>query len=37
MVNSQILIEELPRLQGRDKDLVMGDAICGWLGWKRSA
>jgi predicted TIM-barrel fold metal-dependent hydrolase len=28
--------EELPWLQGRDKDLVMGDAICDWLGWKRS-
>jgi hypothetical protein len=27
--------EELPWLQGRDLDLVMGDAICGWLGWKR--
>jgi predicted TIM-barrel fold metal-dependent hydrolase len=27
--------EELPWLQGREKDLVMGDAICNWLGWKR--
>jgi len=27
--------EELSWLQGRDKDLVMGDAICDWLGWKR--
>ena len=27
--------EELPWLQGRDKELVMGDAICDWLGWKR--
>jgi len=29
--------EELPWLQGRDKDLVMGQAICDWLGWKRPA
>jgi len=28
--------EELPWLQGRDKELVMGEAICDWLGWKRS-
>jgi predicted TIM-barrel fold metal-dependent hydrolase len=27
--------EELPWLQGRDQELVMGDAICDWLGWKR--
>ena len=29
--------EELPWLQGRDRELVMGDAICDWLGWKRPA
>jgi len=29
--------EELPWLKGRDKELVMGDAICAWLGWKRPA
>jgi len=29
--------EELPWLQGRDKDLVMGQAIIDWLGWKRPA
>ncbi len=29
--------EELPWLQGRDKDLVMGQAVCDWLGWKRPA
>jgi hypothetical protein len=23
------------RLQGRDKELVMGDALCDWIGWKR--
>jgi predicted TIM-barrel fold metal-dependent hydrolase len=27
--------EELPWLQGRDKELVMGQAICNWLGWNR--
>jgi predicted TIM-barrel fold metal-dependent hydrolase len=27
--------EELPWLQGRDKELVMGEAICAWLGWQR--
>jgi predicted TIM-barrel fold metal-dependent hydrolase len=27
--------EELSWLQGRDKELVMGEAICDWLGWKR--
>jgi hypothetical protein len=29
--------EEMPWLQGRDKELVMGDAICEWLGWQRPA
>ena len=29
--------EELPWLQGRDKELVMGQAICDWLGWQRPA
>ena len=28
--------EELPWLKGRDLELVMGDAICDWLGWQRS-
>ena len=28
--------EELPWLKGRDKELVMGDAICDWLGWKQT-
>ena len=28
--------EELPWLRGRDKELVMGDAICEWIGWDRS-
>ena len=27
--------EELPWLRGRDLDLVMGEAICDWLGWRR--
>ena len=25
----------LPWLQGRDQELVMGEAICDWLGWQR--
>jgi hypothetical protein len=29
--------EELPWLKGRDQELVMGDAICAWLGWQRPA
>ncbi len=27
--------EELPWLQWRDRELVMVDAICDWLGWRR--
>jgi len=27
--------EELSWLQGRDKELVMGEAICDWLDWRR--
>jgi predicted TIM-barrel fold metal-dependent hydrolase len=27
--------EELPWLQGRDLELVMGRAVCAWLDWKR--
>lgn len=26
--------ESLPRLVGRDKELVMGGAVCDWIGWK---
>lgn len=26
--------EELPWLTGRDKELVMGRAVCDWLGWR---
>jgi hypothetical protein len=26
--------EEMPWLKGRDLDLVMGRAVCDWLGWK---
>ncbi|MBM3218632.1 MAG: amidohydrolase [Candidatus Rokubacteria bacterium] len=29
--------EELPWLKGRDLELVMGQAVCDWIGWKRSA
>ena len=25
--------EELPWLKGRDLELVMGEAVCNWLGW----
>lgn len=28
--------EEFPWLTERDKELVMGDAICEWIGWDRS-
>ncbi|HEY2996176.1 MAG TPA: amidohydrolase family protein [Methylomirabilota bacterium] len=27
--------EELPWLKGRDLELVMGRAVCDWIGWKR--
>jgi hypothetical protein len=27
--------EELPWLSGRDLELVMGRAVCDWLGWRR--
>jgi predicted TIM-barrel fold metal-dependent hydrolase len=26
--------EELPWLSARDKELIMGRALCNWLGWK---
>src|SRR6266705_4994977 len=29
-----LFTEELPWLTGRDRELVMGRAICDWLGWK---
>jgi L-fuconolactonase len=29
-----LFTEELPWLQGVDRDLVMGRALCDWLGWK---
>ena len=29
--------EELLWLQSRDRELVMGQAVCDWLGWKRPA
>lgn len=28
--------EELPWLKGRDLELVMGEALCNWIGWKRN-
>jgi len=30
-----LFTEELPWLKGRDLELVMGQAVCDWLGWKR--
>jgi hypothetical protein len=27
--------EELPWLSERDKDLVMGQAVCAWWGWNQ--
>jgi hypothetical protein len=27
----------LPWLKGRDLDLVMGEAVCNWVGWSRPA
>jgi predicted TIM-barrel fold metal-dependent hydrolase len=31
-----LFAEELPWLKGRDKELVMGEAVCDWLGWQPS-
>jgi len=28
-----LFTEELPWLKGRDLDLVMGEAVCNWIGW----
>src|SRR5256712_14047060 len=30
-----LFTEELPWLRGRDLELVMGRAVCDWLGWRR--
>ena len=30
-----LFTEELPWLSARDKELIMGRALCTWLGWKR--
>jgi hypothetical protein len=29
--------EELPWLSAKDKELIMGRALCTWLGWKLPA
>jgi hypothetical protein len=29
--------EEVPFLKGRDLDLVMGRAVCDWIGWELPA
>ena len=31
----RLFTEELSWLKGRDLELVMGRAVCDWLGWKR--
>jgi hypothetical protein len=28
--------EELPWLSARDRELIMGRALCAWLGWNRA-
>jgi hypothetical protein len=28
-----LFTEELPWLKARDLDLVMGEALCNWVGW----
>ncbi|HEV8615473.1 MAG TPA: amidohydrolase family protein [Methylomirabilota bacterium] len=30
-----LFTEELPWLSGRDREQVMGKALCAWIGWKR--
>jgi len=32
-----LFTEELPWLKGRDLDLVMGEALCNWIGWPLAA
>ena len=32
-----LFTEELPWLKGNDLEQVMGQGVCDWLGWKRSA
>jgi hypothetical protein len=29
-----VFTEELSRLRGRDIELVMGEALCNWVGWR---
>jgi hypothetical protein len=29
-----VFTEELPWLQRRDLELVMGEALCNWVGWR---
>jgi predicted TIM-barrel fold metal-dependent hydrolase len=31
-----LFTEELPFLRAADKELVMGQAFCDWIGWKRT-
>jgi hypothetical protein len=32
-----VFTEELPWLKGRDLELVMGEAVCNWVGWSHPA
>jgi hypothetical protein len=32
-----VFTEELEWLKGRDLELVMGEAVCNWVGWSRPA
>jgi len=32
-----VFTEELPWLEGRDLELVIGEAVCNWVGWSRPA
>jgi len=32
-----LFTEELPWLKGNDLELVMGQGVCDWLGWRRNA
>lgn len=32
-----LFAEELPWLSERDKELIMGGALCTWLDWRRPA
>jgi hypothetical protein len=35
MFTREMFTREPPWLSGRDLELVMGRAVCDWLGWRR--